>query len=143
VARLAGTERARARAACMYASTIASVPSRRKDAPLVSERRPLMGEHRRAWQHLSVLRLAYYADSDSGARALVSGGKVSHTAAAITGPELAKATTATIRRKLINVPARIASSDGSPCTLPTAWPWQNAWTERFTRVCGPPPAPTT
>jgi len=28
-------------------------------------------------------------------------------------------------------------------TLPTAWPWQTAWTRLFTRVCGPPPAPTT
>ncbi len=22
--------------------------------------------------------------------------------------------------------------------LPTGWPWQTAWTDLFTRVCGPP-----
>ncbi len=64
--------------------------------------------------------------------------------ATITGPGLAKATTATIRRKLIAVPARIAcSARRVTLHLPTAWPWETAWTELFTRVCGPPPAPTT
>jgi len=55
------------------------------------------------------------------------------------GPQLARATTATIRRTLIGVPARIASS-GRRLTLhlPTHWPWQAAWTELFTRACGPP-----
>jgi Transposase DDE domain group 1 len=54
-------------------------------------------------------------------------------------PRLAKATTATIRRTLITVPARVASSARRiTLHLPTAWPWQQAWTELFTRCCGPP-----
>jgi hypothetical protein len=69
---------------------------------------------------------------------------LTRAAATITGPHLAKATTATIRRKLIPVPARIASSARRVTLhLPTTWPWESAWTELFTRVCGPPAAPTT
>jgi hypothetical protein len=71
---------------------------------------------------------------------------LTRAAATMTGPGLTKATTATIRRKLIAVPARIASSARRVTLhLPTAWPWQSAWTELFTSVCGlgPPPAPTT
>ena len=65
---------------------------------------------------------------------------LTRAAATLTGPALAKATTATIRRKLIAVPARIASSARRiTLHLPTAWPWETAWTELFTRVCGPPP----
>ncbi len=63
--------------------------------------------------------------------------------ATITGLALAKATTATIRRKLITVPARIASSARRVTLhLPTGWPWETAFTALFTRVCGPPPAAT-
>ena len=69
---------------------------------------------------------------------------LTRAAASITGPGLAKATTAAIRRKLIAVPARVASSAPRVTLhLPTAWPWQSAWTELFTRVCGPPSATTT
>lgn len=69
---------------------------------------------------------------------------LTRAAATLTGPGLAKATTATIRHKLITVPARIASSARRiTLHLPKAWPWETAWTELFTRVCGPPPAPTT
>ncbi len=47
-------------------------------------------------------------------------------------PQLAKATTATIRRKLITVPARIASSARRiTLHLPEAWPWEHAWTALF------------
>jgi hypothetical protein len=60
-------------------------------------------------------------------------------AATMAGGRLGKAATATIRRTLVAVPARIASS-GRRLTLhlPAAWPWQHAWAEVFTRVCGPP-----
>ncbi len=63
-------------------------------------------------------------------------------AATLTGaPALAKATTATIRRTLIHVPARIASSARRLILhLPTTWPWEQAWTELFIRTSGPPPA---
>jgi len=60
-------------------------------------------------------------------------------AASVAGPSLAKATTATIRRKLISIPARVASSARrTRLHLPTGWPWQDAWTELFIRTCGPP-----
>jgi hypothetical protein len=69
---------------------------------------------------------------------------LSRAAATLTGPSLAKATTATIRRKLISVPARIASSARRPTLhLPTRWPWETEWTELFTRVCGPPAPAST
>jgi hypothetical protein len=69
---------------------------------------------------------------------------LSRAAATLTGPSLAKATTATIRRKLISVPARIASSARRlTLHLPTRWPWETEWTELFTRVCGPPPPAST
>lgn len=64
---------------------------------------------------------------------------VTRAAATLTGTELARATTATIRRKLINVPARIASSARRIVLhLPTNWPWEKAWTDLFTRVNDPP-----
>ena len=45
---------------------------------------------------------------------------------------LAKATTATIRRKLINVPARIATSARRlRLHLPTGWPWEEGWSELY------------
>ena len=57
----------------------------------------------------------------------------------ITGPALARAPTATIRRKLVTVPARVASSARRIILhLPTAWPWETAWTRLFTHTCGPP-----
>jgi hypothetical protein len=65
---------------------------------------------------------------------------LTRAAATVAARSLAKATTATIRRTLIRVPARVASS-GRRLTLhlPAGWPWQNAWTQLFTRTCGPPP----
>jgi hypothetical protein len=69
---------------------------------------------------------------------------LTRAAATITGPALAKATTATIRRKLVAVPARVASSARRVTIhLPAHWPWQTAWSDLFNRACGPPPAPTT
>ncbi len=69
---------------------------------------------------------------------------LTRTAATLSGPALAKATTATIRRTLITVPARIAhSARRVTLHLPANWPWETAWTRLFTRVCGPPPAATT
>ena len=69
---------------------------------------------------------------------------LTRAAASLTGPGLAKATSATIRRKLITVPARIeTSARRATLHLPAGWPWQTAWTDLFTRACGPPPAPTT
>jgi hypothetical protein len=69
---------------------------------------------------------------------------LTRAAATLTGPELAKATTATVRRKLITVPARIASSARRlTLHLPSAWPWEAAWLQLFTHGCGPPTAATS
>src|SRR4051812_26982784 len=57
--------------------------------------------------------------------------------------DLAKATTATIRRKLINVPARIATSARRlHLHLPTNWPWEQAWSALYRAVL-PARAPGT
>ncbi len=69
---------------------------------------------------------------------------LTRASATITGTGLAKATTATIRRKLVTIPARIASSARRiTLHLPDQWPWETAWTALFDHVGGsPPPAPT-
>lgn len=68
---------------------------------------------------------------------------LTRAAATLTGCELAKARTGTIRRKLINVAARIASSARRiTLHLPLGWPWQHHWTALFDRVCGPPATAT-
>jgi hypothetical protein len=57
---------------------------------------------------------------------------LTRAAAAITGPALAKSRTATIRRTLITVPARIASSARRlTLHLPRDWPWETAWNTLF------------
>ncbi len=68
---------------------------------------------------------------------------LTRTAATLTGPTLAKATTATVRRKLVTVPARIATSARRiTLHLPQHWPWEPGWTTLYAQVCGPPqPAP--
>ena len=60
-------------------------------------------------------------------------GTIAHT-------NLAKATTATIRRKIISIPARIASSARTLALhLPENWPWETAWRTLFdTSSPGPP-----
>ena len=64
---------------------------------------------------------------------------LTRAAAAITGADLAKATTATIRRKLITVPARIASSGRRlRLHLPANWPWEAAWSTLFSHATAPP-----
>src|SRR4051794_6645031 len=68
---------------------------------------------------------------------------LTRAAGTLTGTRHRKATTGTLRRQLVHVPARIASSARRLVLhLPTGWPWQTAWTNLFTRVCGPPPAAT-
>lgn len=53
---------------------------------------------------------------------------------------LARATTATIRRTLITIPARLArSARRITLHLPEAWPWQTAFDRLFTATHDPPP----
>jgi Transposase DDE domain group 1 len=69
---------------------------------------------------------------------------LTRAAATTTGPTLARATTATIRRKLIAVPARIACSARQVrLHLPTAWPWEGDWMKLLAHSCGPPATATT
>jgi hypothetical protein len=64
---------------------------------------------------------------------------LTRAAATLTGGGLATATTPTLRRTLIGVPARIAHSARRLILhLPVAWPWQHAFSDLFQRVCGPP-----
>ena len=70
---------------------------------------------------------------------------LTRAAAALTAaPELVRATTATVRRKLIHVPARVASSARRiTLHLPQHWPWQQPWTHLFDRVSDPPATAST
>jgi Transposase DDE domain group 1 len=51
----------------------------------------------------------------------------------------ARATTATIRAQLINVPARpVRSARQTRLRLPANWPWEADWLDLFTAALGPP-----
>lgn len=64
---------------------------------------------------------------------------LTRAAGTLSAPELARATTATLRRKLVAIPARVATSARRVTLhLPAAWPWKNAWTTLFTRISDPP-----
>lgn len=64
---------------------------------------------------------------------------LTRAAGTLAAPDLARATTATLRRKLITVPARVATSARRiTLHLPHAWPWEIAWTALFDRVSDPP-----
>ncbi|HXD27507.1 MAG TPA: IS1380 family transposase [Arthrobacter sp.] len=64
---------------------------------------------------------------------------LTRTAGLLAAGKFTKARTATIRAKLINVPARIASSARKiRIRLPEAWPWQAPWEKLFTAVNAPP-----
>jgi DDE family transposase len=69
---------------------------------------------------------------------------LTRAAATVTGSTtLRAATTPTVRRVLINVPARVASSARRRhLHLPTNWPWQDPWTRLYQHVLGKPPATT-
>lgn len=59
----------------------------------------------------------------------------------ICGGDHARATTGTLRRKIIATPARIATSARKQrLHLPTNWPWQDAWSTLFERALSPPVA---
>ena len=64
-------------------------------------------------------------------------------AATMAGPAQAVARGATLRRTIVNVPARIAQPQRRPVLhLPAHWPWAEAWLTLWDRVLGdglPPP----
>ena len=61
-----------------------------------------------------------------------------------TSPALVRATTGTIRRKLIHVPARIATSARRlHLHLPSRWPWQKEWSALYDALLTRPAATVT
>lgn len=70
---------------------------------------------------------------------------LTRTAATLTGSDrLARATTATVRRTLVTIPARVATSARRIVLhLPRAWPWQHLWTVLLERVHAPPATAAT
>lgn len=57
----------------------------------------------------------------------------------LAAPDLARATTATLRRKLVHVPGRVATSARRiTLHLPRNWPWETAWMRLITTVTDPP-----
>jgi hypothetical protein len=68
---------------------------------------------------------------------------LTRAAGALASPFHAKASTATIRKQLINVPARpVRSARRVQLRLPANWPWAADWLYLFTTAVGPPPAIT-
>ena len=69
---------------------------------------------------------------------------LSRAVGSIAGGDLGKPRSGTIRRKLINIPARISTSARKTYLhLPASWPWKTGWTAAFTAACGPPkPTPS-
>jgi len=64
---------------------------------------------------------------------------LTRAAGSLAAPDLARATTATVRRKLISLPARVATSARRiTMHLPRDWPWETAWTQLITRIADPP-----
>lgn len=64
---------------------------------------------------------------------------LTRAAGALAAPDLARATTATVRRKLVHVPCRVATSARRVILHhPRDWPWETAWTRLITRVTDPP-----
>jgi hypothetical protein len=64
---------------------------------------------------------------------------LTRAAGTLASPHHGKARAATIRRQLINVPARIAHRARRIVVhLPTRWPWQTAWEQLFTAIHAPP-----
>jgi hypothetical protein len=64
--------------------------------------------------------------------------------AAAVAAEMATARWATLRRRIINVPARVATTGRRLILhLPTRWPWAERWTALHAAATGPPPTATT
>jgi len=69
------------------------------------------------------------------------GHDVDRFAALLAGPTHARATTATIRQRLIHVAARVTTTARRlHLHLPATWPWATAFTNLFEATCGRPPA---
>jgi hypothetical protein len=64
---------------------------------------------------------------------------LTRAAATLATPVLGRATTATVRRTLIQIPCRVATTARRMIIhLPQNWPWRQAWTQLNDRVADPP-----
>ena len=64
---------------------------------------------------------------------------LTRAASTLASPTHGKAVTATIRRKLVNVAARVSTSARRiTLHLPEHWPWEEGWTKLFAHTCSPP-----
>ena len=88
---------------------------------------------------LASMPSGYFNANAAWLGAAVMAFNLSRAAGTLAGSQLAKATTATIRNKIINVAARIASSGRRVrLHLPTKWPWQTQWEQLFDTIYPPP-----
>jgi len=64
---------------------------------------------------------------------------LSRATGTLTGTELGKARSGTIRRKLDSIPAHLSTSARKIVLhLPSNWPWETGWNVLFAAACGPP-----
>ena len=64
---------------------------------------------------------------------------LARAAGTVTGSTLGKARSGTIRRKRIQIPARVSTSARKHVLhLPPSCPWETGWTAPFAAACGPP-----
>ena len=90
---------------------------------------------------LAHLPSGVFAANSAWLVAAVMAYNLTRAAGILAGGRFGNARTGTIRRKLIHVPARIASSARRILLhLPKKWPWQTYWDELFTSVHAPPQA---
>jgi hypothetical protein len=67
-----------------------------------------------------------------------------HAAGTLAGDSHRVARGATLRRRIITVPARLARLARTPILhLPRRWPWARAWLRPWQQVIGPGPPATT
>jgi len=137
--------RLRASARSDWTNTTSSAPAARPDRPAPTPSTIIEQAH----ADLKNSALAHLPSGKFTANAAwlvlaVMAFNLTRVAATLADTSMAKATTATIRRKLVHVPARIASSARRlTLHLPRTWPWEKAWTTLFTGLCAPPPAVAT
>jgi hypothetical protein len=64
------------------------------------------------------------------------------TAATLAGDQHAVARSATLRRKIVNIPARLARPQRRPILhLPSHWPWADTWLQLWRNIIGQHPPP--
>lgn len=90
---------------------------------------------------LAHLPSGHFGANGAWLAAAVMAYNLTRAAGILAGGAFAKARTGTVRRKIIHVPARLASSARQiTLRLPECWPWQAEWEQFFDCVHWPPRA---